>query len=73
LIPFPRSGELFEREPASSLRILNPQIIDGTIEWDEEQEGDLPKIVTAQKTYTWEELGRELMTYEGFRISIKTG
>jgi hypothetical protein len=72
LISFPKSGELYDKEPSSSLRILAPAVIEGTIEWDEEQEGEFPKIVTPQKTFTWEELGRELMTYEGFRISIKT-
>ena len=73
LISVPRSGELFGREHAPSLRMLTPEAIVGTIEWDEEKEGEFPKIVTAQRTFTWEELGRELMTYEGFRITIKTG
>jgi hypothetical protein len=73
LISVPRSGELFGREHAPSLRMLTPEVIAGTIEWDEEKEGEFPKIVTAQRTFTWEELGRELMTYEGFRITIKTG
>lgn len=45
----------------------------GTIEWDEGCGGLLPKIVTRRKTYTWEELGEELMTYEGFRIAITLG
>jgi hypothetical protein len=45
--------------------------IQGTIECDEESEGELPKIVTGDKEFKWAELGRELMTYEGFRITIK--
>ena len=74
LTSMPSSAELLGRESASSLRLLAPKVIEGTIEWDEEQEGQLPKIVTtARKTFTWEELGKELMTYEGFPIRIKIG
>ena len=40
---------------------------------DEEKDGEVSKVVTSKRTYTWEELGTELMTYEGFRISIKMG
>ncbi len=73
LVSIPRSGALFDAEHGSGLRILRPEIVEGTIEWDEETDGELPKIVTPKRTYTWEELGKELMTYEGFRISIKMG
>jgi hypothetical protein len=73
LVSIPRSGALFDAEHGSGLRILSPEIVEGTIEWDEETDGELPKIVTPKRTYTWEELGKELMTYEGFRISIKMG
>jgi hypothetical protein len=44
--------------------------ISGTVAWDEKLQGELPKIVTGSRTYTWLELGQELMTYEGFRIDI---
>ncbi len=44
--------------------------IQGTIEWDDTFDGELPEIVTKGKVYNWIELGKELMTYEGFRISI---
>ena len=60
-------------EPGSGLRMLTPETFQGTIEWDEESNGELPKVVTPKRTYTWEELGKELMTYEGFPISIKMG
>jgi len=47
--------------------------IQGTIEHDEtgDPEEGLPRIVTDSKVYTWKELGEELMTLEGFKISIK--
>lgn len=44
--------------------------IQGTIKWDETLQGALPKIATRSRTYTWLELGQELMSYEGFRIDI---
>jgi hypothetical protein len=72
-VSIPRSGAPFDAEQGSGLRILSPEIVEGTIEWDEETDGELPKVVTPKRTYTWEELGKELMTYEGFRISIKIG
>jgi hypothetical protein len=53
LLSIPKSGELFEPKQTQGLRILAPECIQGTIEWDE--------------------LGRELMTYEGFRIRIDIG
>jgi hypothetical protein len=73
VISIPKSGELFGPKQTQGLRILAPECIQGTIEWDEEKDGEIPKIVTNKKVYTWEELGRELMTYEGFRISIDIG
>jgi len=43
----------------------------GRIEWDDDFDGELPKIATKGKVYNWIELGKELMTYEGFSISIR--
>jgi len=45
--------------------------IQGTIEWDEANQGMLPMIATEERQWSWLELGRELMTYEGFRIKIE--
>ena len=45
--------------------------IHGRIEWDEANQGMLPMIVTDEKQWSWLELGRELMTYEGFKIKIE--
>lgn len=46
------------------------EIIEGRIDYDRETDGKYPKISSATREYTWEELGRQLMTYEGFRIRI---
>jgi hypothetical protein len=73
VISIPKSGELFSSGETEGLQILTPERIEGTIEWDEEKDGELPKIVTNARAYTWEDLGRELMTYEGFRVRIDIG
>ncbi|MEX3814389.1 hypothetical protein AB3X96_29650 [Paraburkholderia sp. BR13439] len=52
------------------------QIIDSTvrgrIEWDESQAGYLPLVVVDGKEVSWNELGRMLMSVEGwqFRLDI---
>ncbi len=46
------------------------ETIRGTIEWDESCPNTLPRIVSQTEIYTWDELGRKLMTYEGFAITI---
>ncbi len=46
------------------------ETIRGSIEWDERIPTALPKIVSKTGIYTWDELGRKLMAYEGFRITI---
>ena len=66
-------AKLFDRElPQSSATQPSYEHIEGTIEWDEDNyQEKLPKIVTDKKRWTWLDLGRELMTYEGFRIKIE--
>jgi hypothetical protein len=55
---------------------LGPQIADfcvrGRIEWDSAQKGRLPRVMIDGRDFTWEELGRMLMTFEGwqFKLSI---
>lgn len=64
--------KLFDREtPESSGGQTSYEHIEGTIEWDEENQGKLPKIVTDEKEWKWLDLGRELMTCEGFKIKIE--
>ena len=46
------------------------RIIDGRIDYDRGTDGELPRITASTREYTWQELGRELMTYEGFRVRI---
>ncbi|MHB8986916.1 MAG: DUF7713 domain-containing protein [Eubacteriales bacterium] len=43
----------------------------GRIAWDDEHDGEIPKIVIDGKTYSWYEIGKMLMTYEGWNLVIK--
>ncbi|TFE37912.1 hypothetical protein E2553_38390 [Paraburkholderia dipogonis] len=50
------------------------QIIDSTvrgrIEWDESQAGDLPLVVVDGKEVSWDDLGRMLMSMEGWQFRL---
>jgi hypothetical protein len=61
---------LFGRElPASPPEQTEYESIQGTSAWDEGTKGELPKIVMeGGKKYGWVELGKELMSYEGWRV-----
>ena len=43
----------------------------GRIEWDPETNGWLPLIVIDGKPFTWEQVGRMLMTFEGFTLDAR--
>jgi hypothetical protein len=65
------SRQFYEEKPVGKESDEELENIEGTIKWDESLKVSLPKIITAKREYSWFELGRELMTYEGFQISIK--
>ena len=47
------------------------ETIQGIIEYDEDSDGELPKVATAHgDEYGWVELGKKLIIYEGWRIKI---
>lgn len=43
----------------------------GRIEWDDQYDSRIPKLIINGKTYTWEQLGNILMGYEGFNFHLK--
>ena len=43
----------------------------GRIEWDEETGGAIPLLVVDGKVYSWDEVGRMLMTFEGFTLRAR--
>jgi hypothetical protein len=55
---------------------LGPQIADhglvlGAIEWDETRGGQVPLVIIDGREITWDELGRMLMTYEGWQFKLE--
>src|SRR5439155_16636052 len=41
----------------------------GIVEWDPETEGALPLLIVDGRTFTWDQVGRLLMTFEGFTLN----
>ena len=42
--------------------------LSGVIEWDAETDGALPLLIVDGRTFTWDQIGRMLMTFEGFTL-----
>ena len=70
--PNPRGSIGPERRPGPERQNVDGlgERIQGTIEWDETSPSTTPLIVSETGIYTWDELGRKLMTYEGYGITI---
>jgi hypothetical protein len=60
-----------ESTPQSRDKQTGCENIQGMISWDEENDEGLPRITMGDKKLSWLELGTELMTFEGFQITIK--
>ena len=43
----------------------------GAIEWDSEEEVDVPRLVIDGRDVSWTEMGRMLMTYEGWSFKLE--
>jgi hypothetical protein len=41
----------------------------GVIEWDAETNGALPLLIVDGRTFTWDQIGRMMMTFEGFTLN----
>lgn len=52
-------------------QLTSDQRLVGRIEWDPDTDGRLPLIVTDGKAFTWEQVGRMLMTFEGFTLEAR--
>ncbi|MEE4271894.1 MAG: hypothetical protein V2I67_09470 [Thermoanaerobaculales bacterium] len=55
---------------------LGPQIGDADevraqVSWDSERDGRVPLLVIDGREISWDELGRMLMTYEGFKFKLE--
>jgi hypothetical protein len=43
--------------------------LSGVIEWDPETEGALPLLIVDGRPFTWDQIGRMMMTFEGFTLN----
>ena len=80
--PLELFGQLFERIRKAlsmkhidtgeyGLQISDDGIVRGRIEWDDESDGKIPRLVIDGKSVSWEEFGRMLMTYEGWNFKME--
>ena len=56
-------------ESSLGLQIAN-QILRGRIEWDDAHDGRLPMLIIDGREITWEDVGRMLMSFEGFHFQL---
>lgn len=52
-------------------QIGDQNMVRGTIGWDREKGSDVPLLVVDGRNVTWEEMGRMVMTYEGFAFKLE--
>jgi len=75
-------GQLFERirnslaqkhieKTSYGLSITDNDVVRGRIEWDDDTDGKIPLLIIDGKPIKWEQLGRMLMTYEGFNFKLE--
>lgn len=67
------SGEILNDSVTWGLRpnvwqLTQAHRFSGVIEWDTETEGALPLLIVDGRTFTWDQIGRMLMTFEGFTL-----
>jgi hypothetical protein len=62
-----------ERDEDGRLRITKPDIVRGVIDSDpdDDWEDRMPLIVVDGQNVTWQQLGRMLLTYEGFQLKME--
>ncbi len=46
------------------------QSVQGSIEWDEAEEGNLPMLIIDGQQVTWRDFGRMLMSFEGWQFQL---
>lgn len=55
------------------LEIADHQVVRGTIDWDDAEDGRVPLLIVDGREITWDQFGHMLMTYEGsqFKLEIR--
>ena len=52
------------------LQIADDRVVRGKIEWDVAHDGRLPLLIIDGREVTWDELGRMLMSFEGWQFKL---
>jgi hypothetical protein len=55
------------------VQISEDRVVRGRIAWDDAQDGRLPLLIIDGQDITWEELGRMLMSFEGWQFKLNVG
>lgn len=53
------------------LQIADHRVVRGMVGWDAAEDGRVPLLTIDGREITWEELGRMLMTYEGWQFKLE--
>jgi hypothetical protein len=57
------------RQTEHGWQLTQAHRLSGVIEWDPETSGALPLLIVDGRTFTWDQIGRMLMTFEGFTLN----
>ncbi len=60
-----------ENSDLTRFQIAKGDTLRGRITWDDETDGEVPCLVIDGKELSWHEVGRMLMTYEGFHFKLE--
>jgi hypothetical protein len=52
------------------LQIADHQVVRGKIEWDVSEDGRVPLLIIDGRVVPWDELGRMLMSFEGWQFKL---
>ncbi|NNF64220.1 MAG: hypothetical protein HKN07_08150 [Acidimicrobiia bacterium] len=50
---------------------IQDKTVRGRFEWDEEQDGRIPRVVVDGISLSWDELGEMLMSFEGWQFRLE--
>ena len=53
------------------LQITDRQVVRGTIDWDDAEEGRVPLLIVDGRGISWDTFGHMLMTYEGWQFKLE--
>jgi hypothetical protein len=55
------------------LQIADDRVVRGKIEWDVAHDGRVPLLIIDGREITWDELGRMIMSFEGWQFKLTVG